>query len=242
MKCPKCRAQVSEGREECPRCGVVFVRYREFLAEMKAESQVRNDNRAWSSFWGRLMPERVDVNPVSWALRALLLAVLLVLTALFVLAPVASNTAGSSWLHGVNLVFHEAGHIVFIPLGRTMTVLGGSLMQVLVPLVCCLVLLLRTEDAFGAVVGLWWAGESLLDVAPYVADGRVQQLMLLGGVTGRDVPGYHDWNVLLTQWGLLHQAEALGLGVHVFGAALCLLALVWGAAVLVREARDLWLD
>jgi len=39
-------------------------------------------------------------------------------------------------IYNVNLVFHEAGHVIFIPLGRFMTILGGSLLQVLVPLLC----------------------------------------------------------------------------------------------------------
>jgi len=48
-----------------------------------------------------------------------------------------------SILHGVNLIFHEAGHVVFRPFGRFMTILGGSLLQILVPLVVMLVFLLK---------------------------------------------------------------------------------------------------
>jgi hypothetical protein len=189
-----------------------------------------------------LLPQRFEVNPVSFSGRVLVLVLLAFWTWKFVPVPVVSNTAGSSWLHGVNLVFHEAGHILFSPFGRVLTVSGGSLMQLLVPAVCCLVLLLRTRDAFAGAVGFWWLGESLLDLAPYVADAGVQRLMLLGGVTGRDMPGYHDWNVLLTHWGLVPQAEAVGAGVHFAGALVCLSALGWAATALYREARELWLD
>ena len=42
----------------------------------------------------------------------------------------------NSFLHLINLLFHEAGHIIFSPFGQFMTMLGGSLMQVLVPIVC----------------------------------------------------------------------------------------------------------
>jgi len=35
---------------------------------------------------------------------------------------------------------------------------------------------------------------------------RAQQLILLGGVTGRDQPGYHDWNNLLA---LLNRTRSL---------------------------------
>jgi hypothetical protein len=37
------------------------------------------------------------------------------------------------FLHGINLIFHEAGHILFMPFGRFMKILGGSLNQILIP-------------------------------------------------------------------------------------------------------------
>ena len=106
------------------------------------------------------------------------------------------DSAGS-FMHLPNLVFHEAGHILFTPLGRFMIVLGGSLTQVLVPLVCAGAFLWQTRDPFGAAIAVWWAGESLTDVAPYINDARDLQLVLLGGKTGAEVEG-HDWEYLLT--------------------------------------------
>ena len=70
-------------------------------------------------------------------------------------------------LHLPNLVFHEAGHVIFSPFGRFMTVLGGSLFQCLVPIALAIAFL-RQDDRFGAAVCSWWAGQNLLDVAPYV--------------------------------------------------------------------------
>jgi hypothetical protein len=69
-------------------------------------------------------------------------------------------------LHLVNLPFHEAGHVIFSPFGRFMQVLGGTLGQLLMPTICMAVLLLRTREAFGAAVALWWLGENFMDVAP----------------------------------------------------------------------------
>jgi hypothetical protein len=37
--------------------------------------------------------------------------------------------------------------------------------------------------------------------------------------------------------GLLHQAQPIGRGVHAFGAALMVLALAWGAWLLVQQYR-----
>ena len=39
---------------------------------------------------------------------------------------------------------------------------------------------LKQGDRFGAAVCAWWAGQNLLDVAPYIADARALQLVLLG--------------------------------------------------------------
>ena len=145
----------------------------------------------------------------------------------------ADNT--SAILHLPNLVFHEAGHVLFSVFGRFMTVLGGSLLQFLVPLVLA-VAFLRQKTPFGAIVCAWWAGENLVDVAPYIADARALELVLLGGRTGAEVEG-HDWEYLLTQLGWLHLDRTIGLAVHRAGLLMMFGALAGGAIYLVRH-RD----
>jgi len=41
-----------------------------------------------------------------------------------------------------------------------------------------------------------------MDMAPYIADARALELVLLGGYTGAEVEG-HDWEYLLGATGLL---------------------------------------
>src|SRR5919197_1559267 len=104
-----------------------------------------------------------------------------------------------AFLHGVNLVFHEAGHVIFGFFGRFVAVAGGSLNQVLIPAVC-VVAFLRTHQRASAAVALFWTGQSLADVPVYAADGRAMALPLLAdGLV-------HDWNYLLGVTGLLHRA------------------------------------
>ena len=69
--------------------------------------------------------------------RGVVLAGLVVWTWQFARAPMGAGVMDSV-LHLPNLIFHEAGHILFSPFGRFMTVLGGSLFQVLVPVTCAL--------------------------------------------------------------------------------------------------------
>jgi hypothetical protein len=173
--------------------------------------------------------------PIVLAGRAAVWVGLAVWTAMFASHAVASNYAGESFLHLVNLVFHEAGHVVFAPFGQFLMVAGGSLLQVLVPL-SCVAAFLRARDPFGATVGLWWAGQNLLDLAPYINDARALRLVLLGGRTGAEVEG-HDWEYLLGALGWLHHDHALARAAHGLGLTVMAVALAWGLALLWGQWR-----
>ncbi|MFW2437786.1 MAG: zinc ribbon domain-containing protein [Arenicellales bacterium] len=144
-----------------------------------------------------------------------------------------------SILHNVNLLFHEAGHVLFRPFGRFMTILGGSLLQIIIPLTVLLVFLLKERNTFGASFGLWWTGQNFMDLAPYINDARTGQIPLLGGGTGADRPGMHDWSTILSDLGMLNSDHTVAKLVDNFGVLLMLLSFVWGALVLHRQYRQL---
>jgi hypothetical protein len=169
--------------------------------------------------------------------RGILLLLLALWTSTLV-GGVSAERVNASFLHLPNLVFHEAGHILFSPLGHFMSVLGGSLMQVLVPLVCAGALLWQTRDPFGAAVAIWWAGENLIDVAPYIADARDLKLVLLGGRTGAEVEG-HDWEYLLNAMGVAHKDHTIAAVVQAIGNLTMVAGLVWGAVVVLNEIRTI---
>ena len=79
---------------------------------------------------------------------------------------------------------------------------------ILTPLVCLATFLVKTRDPFGASVTLWWVAESCMDLAPYINDARTLDLLLLGGVTGKETDG-HDWNNILTMLGWLEYDHRL---------------------------------
>jgi hypothetical protein len=179
-----------------------------------------------------------SVNPIAIGLRALLFIGLAIWGALFIFHSPFSNYAGESFLHNANLIFHEAGHIIFRLLGDFMGVLGGSLCQILIPLIAAATLLLKTRDTFGAAVGLWWVGENFIDLAPYINDARDMNLLLLGGITGQDSPDYHDWQNLLYRLNLLQYDHALANFAQFFGSFLIVLALAWMAYILFRQYQN----
>jgi hypothetical protein len=137
-----------------------------------------------------------------------------------------SQGGTGAFLHGIDLIFHEAGHVIFGFFGDFVAALGGSLNQVLIPAICTTYFLKQGEPA-AAALPLAWTGESLTDVAVYVADGRARAMPLLAeGLV-------HDWNYLLGRMGLLDWAEALGRLTYAAG----LLLIVVAACML---AWDLW--
>src|SRR6187549_1992007 len=157
-------------------------------------------------------PASADISKVIQVARFFLLALLAWWTVGFTVHPLNGEFIGASFLHLINLPFHEAGHILFSPFGAFMTAFGGSLMQLLIPLVC-VISFIRREDGFAAAVCAWWAGQNLIDLAPYIADARALQLVLLGGHTGAEVEG-HDWEAILTSLGWLGYDRTLGHTAH----------------------------
>lgn len=147
------------------------------------------------------------------------------------------GAVSSSFLHLPNLIFHEAGHVLFMPFGRFMTVLGGSLLQVLVPVVLAVAFLRQHGNRFAAAMMVWWAGQNLLDIAPYIADARQLQLTLIGGRTGGEVEG-HDWEYLLTSLGWLHRDVQLGRATHFAGVVIMIAALAWAVWLLLHRRES----
>lgn len=140
---------------------------------------------------------------------------------------------GTSFMHNILLPIHEAGHVLFMPFGEFMNILGGSLFQLLLPFGIGIAFLWINKDNFGAAVCMWWGGASLLDLAPYIYDARHPQLILLGGHTGEAGP--HDWIYLLTALGQRQHSPSWGTFVHSLGGILMCVALAWAMAVLWRQ-------
>jgi hypothetical protein len=178
------------------------------------------------------------VNPFLFAGRALVFLITIIWGFKYITHSVDSNYAGESFLHNVSLPFHEAGHIILSPFGDFMTVLGGSLFQILIPVIC-MGAFLKQNDVFSASIALWWIGQNFIDCAPYINDARAQELMLLGGVTGQDVPGIHDWNNILGALGLLKFDHVIANTSHYMGILLMLVSFLWGGLLLYLQWKNL---
>jgi hypothetical protein len=222
--CPKCGHAAIADASECVRCGVVFQKY-----------QHRHDpiERPAVEALSPVAVHDPTLVVEQWVRTAGLL-LLAWWTWGFATTAFGSPLLASVW-HLPDLIFHEAGHVLFMPFGRFMMVLGGSLFQCALPLALAGVFL-NQKNVFGAVVCIWWAGQNLVDVAPYIADARALQLVLIGGRTGAEVEG-HDWEFILTELGWLHLDRTLGAGVYRAGLVTMIGALAAGMWTVLRPKR-----
>lgn len=225
--CPKCghapMPQQQAFPAACPACGVILAKVGQ-VARRTVVVEPESDEPSVLL----ALPKRVD--PARWWLRVVLWALFTVWGVRLIGADHRTGDIGESFLHGPLLIFHEAGHVLFALFGEWLRMAGGSIFQLLLPGIICWTLLFKQRDAFGAAIGLWLLGVSLLDLAPYVYDALHPQLMLITGATGEE--GGHDWIYLLSSLHLLPQAQTLGGLLRVLGASVVIVALAWAGLVL----------
>ena len=145
---------------------------------------------------------------------------------------IAAGRLNAWLLDNVNLVFHEAGHVIFALGGEFIGILGGSLMQVLIPVVCGVALLQR-GDPFGVALCGLWTGQSMVNVAVYVGDARQLALPLLGGEHV-----IHDWNYLLGRLGLLEWDRFLAGMITLLAVLTILGSALLGTLTLLSDHRS----
>ena len=119
------------------------------------------------------------------------------------------------WLDSLDVAIHEVGHPLFGVFGEFIGMLGGTLMQLLIPALFVWDFR-RRGDRHAATVALWWVAQNLWNISVYIKDARAEELPLVGG-------GEHDWAYLLGRLGLLDQDQLIGGAVQLLGVLL----LVW---------------
>jgi len=246
MNCPKCNHEQEDSNTECIKCGIVFEKYKKPQESKNDQQEANTDNvtvvkeASATGIIDRLLYTKPEINPIYFGGRAVVFLIIFIWGWKFIFTPITSKYLLQTNMHLINLPFHESGHIVFKLFGEFMASLGGSLGQILIPLICLGTLLLKTRDTFGASVTLWWTGQNFIDLAPYINDARSLTMPLLGGNTGRFSPyGFHDWEFILTESGLLQHNHLLACLSFTIGSILIILSFVWGGVLLYKQYRNL---
>jgi hypothetical protein len=64
---------------------------------------------------------------------------------------------------------------------------------------------------------------------------------MIWGNIGKHAPcGFHDWEYLLTETGLIRYDTAIAMGSHVLGSLLIILVPGWGGALLWKQCQSLF--
>ena len=135
-------------------------------------------------------------------------------------------------IDGVNLVIHEAGHLIFSPFGEFMMIAGGSLFQVIMPALFVGYFLYNAKYYAAALV-LFWVGESILNVSVYAGDAVALQLPLLGGQDSM-----HDWNYLLSILNLLPATAKIAGAIRLLGTLVIAVAAFGSIRFSRRDIQD----
>jgi len=119
----------------------------------------------------------------------------------------------------VNLIIHEGGHFFFSWFGNTIMILGGTLGELLVPLLCAIYFFFQRETT-GFAFSLFWFFENFPYIGMYMADARSAALPLVGSEES-------DWTILFGQWGLLGQDQKIGGIMRTLGWLGMIATVVW---------------
>ncbi|MBK8302845.1 MAG: hypothetical protein IPK98_05390 [Chloracidobacterium sp.] len=138
---------------------------------------------------------------------------------------IAWDPMQGSFLDNVDLPIHEFGHLLFRILGEFMGIAGGSLFQVIFPAVFVGYFVWQRSFYSAAIVSLW-VGQSILNVWVYAADAVVMQLVLTSGSTGAE-GSFHDWNYLLSHFGLLGSTKTVAGIIRFIGTSTIIISSVF---------------
>jgi len=135
-----------------------------------------------------------------------------------------TNRSGFLLIDHVNLIVHEAGHLLFSWLGRTPGLWGGTLLELLVPLALAVYFALHRQTT-SVAFAVFFFFENFLYIATYMADARAQNLPLI--TVGDPEAGGHDWFLIFSSLGLLQQDRAIAGVVRALGWLGMLTTLGW---------------
>ena len=157
----------------------------------------------------------------------------LIFYALFLLNALLDSD-GFLFIDHVNLIIHEAGHLLFSYLGQTLMVWGGTLFQLFVPAALGVAFLFRRQLP-GAVFAGFFFFENFLYIATYMGDARAQSLPLVS-VGGGEAE--HDWFFILSQLGLVQYDTTLAFLTRAFGWLGMLGTVAWLTCRALKSSTD----
>ncbi len=120
----------------------------------------------------------------------------------------------------IDLFIHEAGHFIFTIFGRTIYFLGGSLLQIIIPIAT--VIVFAKNNLRSLMFTLYWTGQSTVNVSIYIGDAPYRKLQLISR------GAIHDWNWLMYRLNLMEEIETIAAIVNAIGIITCIAGIFVG--------------
>ena len=144
---------------------------------------------------------------------------------------------GSGILLMMDLVFvpiHEGGHLLFRFFGEFISVAGGTMLQLGVPLMLATWFIFHRQ-VMGTAFCLFFFFENWLYTATYMADARAQALPLV--TTGDPDFVEHDWYAIFSSLGVLNYDTKIAAAIRILGWC-GMIAVVGWLAMRYREVKE----
>ncbi len=143
---------------------------------------------------------------------------------------ILSSKTGYLLTDYIFLPIHEGGHLLFGWFGQMLGVMGGTLLQLGVPLALAVYFAYQRQTAAMAFT-LFFFFENFLNVAIYMADARRLELQYV--TVGDPDFAEHDWTFIFSHLGVLEQDTRIAAVVRFLGWLGMLGTVGW----LVRRAK-----
>jgi hypothetical protein len=129
------------------------------------------------------------------------------------------DDSGFLFLDYANLIIHETGHPLFSWGGHTLMILGGTLGELIAPLLCAAFFFFHRQT-YGVVFSFFWLFENFLYIGTYMSDARTLLLPIVNSDES-------DWTILFGQWGILLYDQKIGHFTRQLGWLGMLAAVAW---------------
>ncbi len=135
-------------------------------------------------------------------------------------------------MDNLTLIIHEAGHTIFGIFGwRFLTILGGTLMQMLIPFLIVIWGWFNKKQ-FIIQASLYWLGFAWIDSAAYADDTLDKAMPLIGNLP----KSAHDFGNLLSSMNLLEQHATVAWIMYSIGLLILLFSVIY--PVLIPEETE----
>ena len=141
-------------------------------------------------------------------------------------------------LDNLILIIHESGHTIFgIFRWRFLTILGGTLMELLIPFLLFISAWLKHQKVL-AQFSLFVLGYAWFDSSAYCMDAYYQQLPLIGNLP----KSAHDFTNMLSSLNLLDHYKTISWFMFLIGFIVIILSLAWPAFYSQKKTDEEFID